>query len=169
MAARTLQAHAQQSVAGYIRDIVQDRRPLTFHIALVVFIDPQPQKTNADESIWVIWPELIGRELLHEKSIVWLVLVETANDIVPKSPRIRPERVRFIAVGFSVAHQIQPLPGQFFAIKRIGQQLINHLFIGAPRSVAHETLYFLNCGGKPDDIIVSSANQSAAIRFRRRG
>ena len=125
VAARTLDAHRKEHVAGHVSDVVENIAPLRFHIALVVLINPMAQIHCGRERLAIGGVDFIAGDLLAYKSVVRLVGIERVDDVIAIAPRLRPEMVGVVAVGIRVAHEVQPKPRLPFAKARAGQQPVD--------------------------------------------
>ncbi len=69
----------------------------------------------------VIAVDFVSRQLLADKSIIGLVLVETGNHVVPVMPGMGPHEIKFKTVGIRVAGQVEPVSAPAFSIPGRGQ------------------------------------------------
>ena len=83
-----------------------------------------------------------SQRLLANKTVVRLVAVKGANHIIPVAPGVRARRVVFVAVGFGVAREVQPVAPPALAVVRGSQQTVEHFLIGIRRSVREKRVAF---------------------------
>src|SRR5207245_5172230 len=69
--------------------------------------------------------QLVARELLSQKLTVRLILIQGMDHVVAVTPRVRALAVGFVAVGFRVAHDIQPVLSPAFAVVGRSQQALD--------------------------------------------
>jgi len=98
---------------------------LIAHIALVVFINSQPQIHGADQRVGIARARLIAGELLQNEPRIRLIGVERTNNVIAVAPRLGTVSILLVAVRFGVAHQVEPVPGPLFSVMRAGQQAID--------------------------------------------
>ena len=118
VAARATDRHSQKRLAGRAEDIVQVVVPRERPVGRFVVPDSQTIKTGSRNAVARLVRQLVAGQLFEHKSIVWLVLVEGANHVVAVLPDEVLAAVAFVAVGFGVANQIEPMPGPLLAVLR---------------------------------------------------
>ena len=75
-------------------------------------IGPFPQRPDRHgvlHGFGLFRPEFVAADLFHEETVVGLVFVQAADDIVAVAPRLFIEDVRLVAARIRVAHHIQPM------------------------------------------------------------
>src|SRR5690348_10712895 len=122
MAARAVHRQTQKSLSRGPYHVVQ--------IVVAIFGVIRFSKTNArpdctecrgGQTVIGDLIELIARELLNDKLIVWLVFVEGLDHVVAIAPRIGHVCVGFISRAVCVPDYIEPVASPTFAITRGGQ------------------------------------------------
>src|SRR5262249_38510674 len=88
VAASATERDAQKRRCRRIGDVVERLLPALFAIDRVEFVRVMPQEASRDQCVVVIWIKFISSQLFFEESIVWLVGVERADDIIAITPSI---------------------------------------------------------------------------------
>ena len=86
-----------------------------------VFPWSHPQEADGDKHFRIFWIQLVTGQLFSDESIVRLVAVEAANDIVAIPPRIRPFDIVRETAGIGVTDHIEPMPRLLLAVMRATQ------------------------------------------------
>ena len=139
------------------------------HVALVVFVDASRKIAGGDEGLGIVRRDFVAGELLLDELRVRLVAVERPDDVVAVAPGVRPIGVLLVAVGFGVAHQVEPVAGPALAVVRAGEQAIDQLLVGVGRSVVHEGVHLLRRRRQADQVEGDAADERAAVGRWRRG
>ena len=98
VAAGAAHAHAQHHVSRHVGQIVQNDRPLVPHVALVVFINAQPQVHRRYQRVRIAAACLVARELLQHELRIGLIAVEGPNHVIAIVIGFVAIRVELVAV-----------------------------------------------------------------------
>ena len=117
VAARARDRQAQKPACGRVNLIVD------LIVQVVVEEPPQGQKTQRSQSPHrQFWFDQIGRQLILHELIERQVLIERADDVVPVSVGVWPQRIFAIdqhkVFCVRVACHVQPVPAPTFAVAR---------------------------------------------------
>ena len=63
-------------------------------------------------------PEFISGHLLHQELVIRLILIQTANDIIPVTPRLFVMDIGFKSAGIGIADNIEPMSCPPFPVLR---------------------------------------------------
>ena len=140
VAAGTADAQAKENVAGHVGEVVLDRMPLFHDVALVVFVDPEPEEARGHHQGRIARRDLVAGKLLGDETVVGHVVVQGADDVVAIAPGLGTIGVRAVAVRLGVAHQVEPVPGPALAIPRARQQAIDQAIESAWVGIGDERL-----------------------------
>ena len=99
VAAGAADAQPEEDLAGDVGDVIQDVGPLPAHVALVVFVGPQPEIAGRHSQLGIVGIELVAGKLLGQEAVVGFVGVEGPDDIVAITPGMGAEGVLPVAVG----------------------------------------------------------------------
>src|SRR5438105_4801982 len=69
----------------------------------------------------IAWIEFVTGDLFAHETVVWLVVIESFDDVVAIAPDIGPRGVGLEPVAIRVACHIQPMASPAFAIGRRGE------------------------------------------------
>ncbi len=157
VAARAANGQPEECAARGAHDVVQfvgalirrQHRVRTFHLV--------PRAADEKPSRF-IHAERIPGELFHDESVVGLVLVERANDVIAIRPGIRARLVHFEPVDFGEPHHIEPMPRPAFAVARRGQQLLDKSIVSIRFIVREKCSYILRRRRKANEIKIEPAD-----------
>ena len=123
VALRTAQFLSQKSHAHTIDDIIQPHLPChRSRSHSCHFERPHPQKSQGILSCHF---KFIPGNLLLHKTIVWLIRIETFDDVSTIKMGIRPLFIARKSVRVGIPRHIKPLLGHPLAIMRRGHQSIH--------------------------------------------
>ena len=98
----------------------------------------------------------VGGNLFENETVVRLVLIETADDIVAVGPGEGIKVVLVVAarlaLGVAVARHVEPVPTPALAVMRRGEQPFHHLCKRVWRMVVDERLHFFRRGRQADEV-----------------
>ena len=124
------------------------------------------KKTSRYSCFRIFGLEHVACNLLPEKNVVRLVLVECFDDVVAISPCIRTKLVALETVRVGVVRNIQPVPRPAFAVTRAGKKFIHEHRVGVGSWIVHKRLHALRRGRQPKQIKGKPADQRASVRLR---
>ena len=124
-------------------------------------------KTERRNQLGVVRKEHISGQLFSNEAIPRLVAVETFDQIIAKSPCVRPQRIVFESMRVGKMNRVHPVPRPAFAITRRFQQSVDQLLISIRRGIVHERNRFLDRRMHPVQVHHQSPNQSCTISFGR--
>lgn len=101
--------------------------------------------------------------MFSQKSVPWQIAVEGADDVVAISPDERLGTITFVAVGFGVSNQIQPVPGPVFSVVRGVQELFDECGPVLLSGAGGECFDLLRLGRQAGDIIGRPADQMPRV------
>ena len=168
VAAGTLHSKSQKDVTRGIRHFVENQIPLTTRVAIVVLINPVPQKSRSDQGIRVLRKQFIPGQLFLHKLVIRFVLIQTLNHIIPVPPGIRAVVINSIAIRICIPNNIQPVPRPTLTVTITGQQSIHHAFPGIRPLIRHELLNLRSSRWQSRQIKCHPTNQYLPVRFRSR-
>ena len=108
----------------------------------------------------------VSGDLLDREAIERHVRVQSIDDPVAIRPD-RPLPVFLVAVGVSVARQVQPAPRPSFPIPGRGQQAVHQALVGVRRRIVHERVRLLRGGRDANQVQANPPHQRVAIRRGR--
>ena len=115
-----------------------------------------------------VWKQITSN-LLTDKLVIRLVLVQSVNDVVAIAPRIRVGQVAGGAGRFPEASDIEPVPAPPLAEGSRLQQAINDQFVGLRRGVVQERPLFFRSWGKPCQVVRDPPQQARPVGIRYGG
>ena len=156
---RTSHRETEKCLRGGLQDIilpVKLRRPL-----VVRFVIPHPQSVESGRNPSFVSSigQLVTRNLLQHKTVVWLVPIEGCNHIVAIAPGVRLLVIAFVTVTLRETHHIQPVPSPAFTIFRHGQQAIHQFQEGLRIRIINEGLYLCKARGKTEQGVVGAPDE----------
>src|SRR5207247_2146460 len=101
------------------------------------------------------------------KTRIRLVLIESANHVIPIGPGIRARLVLVITVGVGEMDRVQPMPCPAFSIARRIQQTVHLLLVSSRTSIGNESLNVFRARRQRNQIKAQPPNQSPPIRLHR--
>ncbi len=123
---RALHRQAQNAAPDGRDHVVQIIEPV---LRIVLLAEPDfcvaPQKARRDQAFVADLLELVTRNLLFQKQVIRLVLVEGADYIVAVAPGVGPVEIVLKSVGIGVASYVQPVASPALAIMRRRQQAVD--------------------------------------------
>ena len=134
----------------------------------VLPLTQRPDRHRVLHGFRLFGPELIAGHLFHEKTVVGLVFVETANHVIAVAPGLLVVDVRLIAAGVRVAHQVQPMPCPALAIGWRGQEPVDDISVSFRARVADEGPDLVRGRGQSGQV-EGDAPQQSFLRRRRCG
>ena len=93
----------------------------------LIIIRTQPQERGCNLGFRIGSFHFITGELLRQKAIESLILVERPDDVVSIAPSAGLGSVPFVTIRLCVADDVQPMSGPAFAILRTRQKVVHHL------------------------------------------
>ncbi len=129
MALRAADAESEEKLTGDIREFCLDQFALAFCICLVPFVNSVAEVPGSDEDIGIFRSDFVSGELLADELVVWFVLIEGFDHVIPVRPCIRTIAVLAVAIGLRVAGKIQPVLAPALAIARGFEKLLDELFV----------------------------------------
>jgi len=88
----------------------------------------------------------VAGDLLADELVVGEIGVETVDDIIAVTPRVRAELVVFETVTLGVADHVQPVAAPTFAVVRRGEQSVHQSSLGVRGPVGQECCQLLRSG-----------------------
>jgi hypothetical protein len=117
-----IQREPEKSRRGRVRDIDEDIISLKGVIFLVAGEPGRRQEPCGNQVLVGIGLEFISGNLLTEESVEWLILVETPDHVIPKTPGVGPRMIGFVSFAFGIAGDVQPVAPPAFAVSRRGEK-----------------------------------------------
>ena len=87
------------------------------------------QKSGGHNSIGIIGPQYVARNLIFQELIVGQIGIERLDHPVAISPGIVATLIAFKAVSVCIVSNVQPVPSPTFAIMIRGQHFVDKFFI----------------------------------------
>ncbi len=166
VAAGAADAQPEEDLARDVGDVVQDVGPLPAHVALVVFVGPQPEVAGRHPQLGIIGIELIAGELLGQEAVVGFVGVEGPDDIVAVTPGMGTKGILPVTVRLGIADEVEPVPPPALAVTRRGQQAVDQSLVSFRRVVGQERVDFLGGRRQPGQVEGGTSNQCRLVGFR---
>ena len=117
---RAADGHAEERFTGGPQDVVEIIVARQRTIGRFVIPNAQPIKTGGGNGIAGLVGQLVPSKLFLDESVIRLVLVKGANDVVAVLPNKILAAVAFVAISLSKAHEVQPMTAPLFAVLRAG-------------------------------------------------
>ena len=117
---RAADGHAEERFTGGSQDVVEIIVARQRTIGRFVIPNAQPIKTCGGNGITGLVGQLIPGKLFLDESIIRLVLVKGANDVVAVLPNEILTAVALVAISLGKAHEVQPMTAPLFAVLRAG-------------------------------------------------
>jgi len=156
----------EERLGGDINAVVDD--------VIGVAVEMVAERDEAERSLRVFVSakgQLVRRELFDNESVIRLVFVESLDDVIAISPRIRINGTFAPSIelpfGIRVPRHIEPVPSPTFTVMRRGQQLVHHLFKCLRRIIVQELVRFLRRRWQTNQVEIDAANQRARVRCQR--
>ena len=115
---RATDSHAKESFTGSPQNVVKIIVARQRTIGRFVIPNTQPVKAGSGYGIAVLIRQLISGKLFLDESVIRLVLVKGANDVVAVFPNEILAAVAFVAISLGKAHEVQPMTAPLFAVLR---------------------------------------------------
>ena len=96
--------------------------------------------------------DLIPRDLLPDETVVWLVRIEGADDVVAIAPGVRLLPIPLVAVALGEADQVEPMARPAFPVMGGAEEAVDEPFPGAGGRVGLERGHLLGGGGKAGQV-----------------
>ena len=164
MAAGATDGQAEERLAGGPQNVVEIIVASQLAIRRFVIPNAKPIKAGGRDAVGVAIRKLVASQLLHDETVVRLVLVEGANDVVAVFPHQILPAVPLVPVCLGEANKVEPMPPPLFAIPIRGQQLVDDLLERARRRVGEERLDLRRRRGQAGQVVASPANQHTLSR-----
>ena len=147
----------------HVVESVEFREPF-----VVRFIVPHAEsiKPGGDQAFVVHVRQLVPGNLLKHESVIRLVIIKGADDIVAVFPDEWLFVVALVAVGLCKTHDIEPMATPAFAVLRQAKQVLDQPRPGVGRVVVHERLHLVVGRRQADQVKVRAANQRGPIGNR---
>src|ERR1700733_14350426 len=129
----------------------------------------EPIEARGDQRLVFLWSDFVAGQLFLNETVVWRVVVESADHIVAITPGIGAEVVVLEAFGLGEAHDVQPVVAPVLAIMLAREKTVDNCFPGFRRSVVYECGYFGGRGGQTGEIECYTAEERGAVCLRRVG
>ena len=168
VAAGAVHRHAEERLRrgrDVIVELVIDRL-----LAVGRFVVPEAEAivTGGDDAVGIVGVHLVAGELLSDELVVRLVVVEALDDEIAETPDVRLGAVAFIAIGFAIADDVEPVPAPLFAVMRRGEQLVDKFFVRVRGHVPNEDIHLLRRRRQAGEVEVQPAGQGEFVGgFRR--
>ena len=146
VAAGAADAQPEEDLARDVGDVIQDVGPLPAHVALVVFVGPEPEVAGRHPQLGIVGIELVTGKLLGQEAVVGFVGVEGPHDIVAVTPGLGTDGILPVTVRLGIAHEVEPVPPPALAVARRGQQAVDQSLVSFRGVVGEECVDFL--GGR---------------------
>ncbi len=105
----------QHHVVQFIGTLLQ----LSFDILnLDRVVNAGHQKACTHRYLGLVGRDLVSRQLFQYHPAEWLVLIEGANDVIPKRPGSFAQVVLFVTMALPEANDVQPVPAPTLAVVR---------------------------------------------------
>ena len=124
----------------HVVESVEFREPF---VVRFIVPDAKPIEAGGDQAVVVYVRQLVPGNLLKHESVVRLVFIKGADDIVAVFPDEWFFVVALVAVGLREAHDIEPMATPAFAVLRQAKQVLDQPWPGVGRVVAHERLHLV--------------------------
>ena len=158
MTAGTTNRQTQKGICRRLENIIHIIKPGLFLVDGFVIPQAKSIVSGGNDIVRYGRIEFVTGKLLHYKLIIRLVVVEGSDDIIAIAPHKRFRVIPFIAVGFGIANDIQPMPTPLFAVMFRSQQPINQITISIRRLVFNKCLHVNGRRRQPREVVVGSAN-----------
>ena len=101
------------------------------HILIAhIVVRPGDEKRRADFHRGIVLPDHVAREMLGDETVERLVVIQRADDVVAKRPRVVRDDIALKARALAEAHDIEPVPAPLLAVVGAGEQAVDELLIG---------------------------------------
>ena len=107
---------------------------------------PSSEEAGGHNRIPVVRPKGITGDLFLQEPVVRLVGIEGLDDVVTVRPGVGAQLVALKAVRVGVVGNIQPVPGESFAVVGRGQKFIDQIFVGIGIRVFDKRLHHPGLG-----------------------
>lgn len=119
------------------------------------------EEAGGDEGVGVLGVEFVAGELFADETVVALVGVEGADQVIAIAPGVGALGVEFKAIGVGVANYIEPLLRPAFAIALAGHEAVEEAFVGFGAFVFQEGGDFVGSGREAGEIKGCAADEGA--------
>src|SRR5262249_44399465 len=157
---------AEEDGTGSVGNIVQDLLAALPEIACVALIGVAAMESGGEASLRTLGPHLVAGDLLLHETIVGLVLIEAADDVVAIAPGVGPRLVSFKALAFGEAGEIEPVAPPSLAVARRGEQTVDDLVEGVGRVISEERRDLFGGGRQSDQVEGRTAKQRDLVGGR---
>ena len=164
VAAGAADCQAEERLGGGPQDVVEIIVASQLAIRRFVVPNTEPIEAGGRDAVGVAIRKLVASQLLHDETVVRLVLVEGANDVVAVFPNQILPAVPLVAVCLGEANKVEPMPPPLFAIPIRGQQLVDDFLERALRRVGKEHRDLLLRRGQPGQVVTSPPNEHTLTR-----
>ena len=159
VAAGAADGQAEEGLAGGPQNVVEIIVASQLAIRRFVVPNAKPIKAGGRDAVGVAIRKLVASQLLHDETVVRLVLVEGANDVVAVFPHQILPAVPLVPVCLGKANKVEPMPPPLFAIPIRGQQLVDDFLERARRRVGEKRLDLRRRRRQAGQVVASPANQ----------
>ena len=164
----TADGESQEDLGGRPQDVVEIFEPRLLPVHWLILPDAQAIISGRDDTGGGHFFQLVTGKLFTGKLVKRFVAVERPNYVVTKSPDIWFGVIAFVAVGFGIADQVQPVAGPLFAVVRRLQQPVDNLFESLRRLIGQERIHRVR-GRRQAGQVIGCTTQQRHLFSRNRG
>ncbi len=113
---------------------------------------PRAQESQSRDRLRIVGIDHVAGNLLAQKLIEWLVMIERIDDVVAISPGMGAFLVAFEAVCIGIMDHVEPVAAPTLAIVGRCQKSIDDFFKRIGRRVGQEGVAFLGSGRQADQV-----------------
>ncbi len=132
------------------------------HVLHLVPFSGDEEPGGSDAVAGGLWKDIAGN-LLANELVVGQVGVETADDVIAVSPRVRSKLVVFEPVALCVTDHVEPMAAPAFAVVWRGEQPVDEPSFGAGCGVGEKGGQLSRCGRQAEEIEGDPSQESAAV------
>ena len=164
VAARALDGEAQNSASDGGDHVVQI---LVAEFGIVFFAEAHlgviAQEAGGDQAVVGHLRQFVSRQLFAEESVVRLVLIERADDVIAIAPGVGAVEIMFEAVGVGIAGNVEPVTSPALAVLGRTEQAVDQ-----PLPCARLLIIYIGCrfGGRGKEagkIEIGAAKQGGGV------
>ena len=163
VAASTVDRQPQEGLAcgghNVVKPVVAELRP----VGRFVIPHAEPVVAGGDQSVVGRVGEFVAGDLFDRELVERLVGIERADQIVAVAPGMGLGTIAFKAVGFGIAHQIEPVAGPLLAVMGRGEQAVDHLLKRLWRRIGEKVFQFGLRGGEAGEIVGGPPQQRGFV------
>lgn len=129
-------------------------------------VRPRNEEAGSDLNVRIARVEKVASDLFHHEAIKRKVLIESADDVIAETPCVGADVILLIAVGFSVADDVEPVASPALAIGGRSEEAVDEFFVGVGGRVVEEGVDFGWCGREAGEVESRAADEGATAGRR---